>query len=237
MESISDIRELPRLDGKSIHVWGIHLPGILDRLDVLYNKLCDEEREKADRFFKETDRQASIAARGALRLLLAGYTEMRPAEVGFRYSQNGKPHVAGSDVEFNLSHSDEWVVLAFGRDRRIGVDVEKIRRDLDVRSIAARYFEAEETALMESVSDKHTLFFKLWARKEAYVKARGSTLFRELGSFSVPLSENGLPETGEWGGWIFRQLEAGSQYAAALVTDRTFTAVPCYDFGGMHWES
>jgi 4'-phosphopantetheinyl transferase len=141
MESITDIRELPRLDDETVHVWGVHLPDVIDRLDILYTRLCVEEREKADRFFREQDRQASIAARGALRMLLAGYTQRTPREIDIRYTDNGKPHVAESDVDFNLSHSDEWVVLSFGRNRRIGVDLEKIRRDLDVQSIAARYFE------------------------------------------------------------------------------------------------
>jgi 4'-phosphopantetheinyl transferase len=115
------------------------------------------------------------------------------------------------------------------------VDVERIRRDLDVHAVAARYFEPEEIALLDRAADAQALFFQLWARKEAYVKARGSTLFRELGRFSVPLTPDGPPGTGEWQGWIFRRLEAGSHYAAAVVTDHPLEAVNCYDFGGLTW--
>jgi 4'-phosphopantetheinyl transferase len=237
MESIADIDALPGLGEETIHIWGVHMPDMLDRMEGLYEVLHMDEREKAKRFFREADQQSSIAARGALRILLAGYMERVPAEVGLHYSDNGKPYVSGSDVAFNLSHSGDWVVLAFGRNRRIGVDVEKIRRDLDIGSIAARCFNPEETALLDSVADKYTLFFQLWARKEAYVKACGSTLFREMNNNTVPLIEGGLPEAGERGGWFFRQLEAGSQYAAALVTDKPLTMLTCCDFGGLSWES
>jgi hypothetical protein len=53
----------------------------------------------------------------------------------------------------------------------------------------------------------------------------------------VPLAGEDVPEEGESGGWIFRQLEAGSDYAAAVVTDRPLSTVTCYDFGGMTWEN
>jgi 4'-phosphopantetheinyl transferase len=237
MESIADIRQLPDLREETIHIWGVHVPDMLDRLDALHSTLCTEEREKAARFFRESDRQSSIAARGALRVLLCGYTGLPAGEIEFNYSGNGKPHVNDSDVEFNVSHSGEWVVLAFGRNRNIGVDVEKIKREMDVRAIASRYFAQEEIALIDNAEDQHAMFFQLWARKEAYVKARGSGLFQELNRLSVPIGGGGLPEVGKMDGWIFHRLEAGSNYAAAVVTDKASASVPCYDFGGLEWDS
>ncbi len=233
METIADIRKLPELGEDAIHIWGVHVPDVLDRLDALHAVLSAVEKEKAARFHRDADRQSSIAARGALRVLLSGYTGISAAELEFDYSENGKPHVADSDVDFNVSHSADWVVLAFGRNRNIGVDVEKIKWEMDVESIASRYFAPEEIDLIENAEDRHSIFFQLWARKEAYVKACGSALFRELGSFSVPLAEGGLPETGTKGGWIFQRLEAGSKYAAAVVTDKELSSIPCYDFSGL----
>lgn len=232
METITDIRQLPELDGDSIHVWGVHVPDVRDRLDALGGVLSEQEKEKASRFRREADRESSIAARGALRVLLSGYAGVSAAALDFCYSENGKPHVVDSDVDFNLSHSGDWVVLAFGRNRNIGVDVEKIKWTMDVRAVAARYFAPDEVDLIVNAADPHTMFFQLWARKEAYVKACGSTLFSELSRFPVPIEERG-----EKDGWIFQRLEAGSQYAAAVVTDRPLSRVPCYDFGGLEWRN
>ena len=237
METISDIQQLPELGKNSIHIWGIHLPDIQGRLDDLHEVLCEKEQKKAARFYSEADRKSSISARGALRLLLSGYTSVPPGEVEFRYLETGKPYVEGSAIDFNVSHSGEWVVLAFGRNRQIGVDVEKIKRDMDVEAIATRYFTPEETALIKRSDDSHSIFFQLWARKEAYVKACGSALFRELSTFSVPLENGELPDRGVKDGWIFHRLEAGSKYAAAVVSDKKMDAVPCYDFGGLKWDN
>ena len=231
MEIISAISQLPDLGPETIHIWGIYVPDFVDRLDALQGLLSGSEKGKAARFRREADRQSSIAARGALRILLAGYTQMPASGIEFNYSENGKPYLEGSDVDFNVSHSGGWVVLGFGRNRNIGVDVEQIKREMAVLSIASRYFTPEEAKVIQDADDQHGTFFKLWARKEAYVKACGSALFRELSSFAVPL-EDGVKE-----GWHFRHLEAGSNYAAAVVTDKELGEVPCYDFGGLKWDS
>ncbi|NNJ71002.1 MAG: 4'-phosphopantetheinyl transferase superfamily protein, partial [Kiritimatiellales bacterium] len=215
MEIIGEMRDLPWLGNDVIHVWGLHVPDLLDRIEPLGRILCDREREKAARYHRESDRQASIVSRGALRILLSGYSGEPAAQINFEYTENGKPHMLDSELAFNVSHSGEWVVLAIGRDRKIGVDVEMIRRDMDVLAIASRYFTPEEIARIETAEDRHSVFFQLWARKEAYVKACGSTLFSELAHFSVPMEEGG-----ENDGWIFQRLEAGSEYAAAIVTDK-----------------
>lgn len=237
---------LPGLGEDMIHIWGVQLPGMLDRLGALHGLLSAPEREKAARFHRDADRQSSIAARGALRVLLSGYTGIPAAEIEFHYSENGKPFLvspassrlpagqgrrdACGTVAFNISHSGDWVLLAFGRNRNIGVDVEKIKWKMEVEAIASRYFAPEEIALIGNAADPHTMFFRLWARKEAYVKACGSALFRELGSFSVPME-------GERDGWFFQGLEAGPKYAAAIVADKELGNVLRYDFGGLEWDS
>jgi phosphopantetheinyl transferase len=66
----------------------------------------------------------------------------------------------------------------------------------------------------------------LWARKEAYVKACGSTLFSELKRMSVPIEASA-----EKDGWFFHRLEAGSKYAAAVVSNKPVAQLPCYNFG------
>lgn len=244
------------LGNDAIHIWGARVPDLEGRLEDLKSLLSTEESVKADRFYRPADRASSIVARGALRVLLSGYTGLPATELRFQYLETGKPFLAvpqasclprGSEasrleaggtieeqqkyppheIAFNISHSGEWVVLAIGRNRNIGVDVEKIRRDMDVMSIASRYFTPEEAALIESSDDIHALFFHHWSRKEAYVKAIGSGLFRELSSFSVP------NEDAEKDGWIFQRLEAGSKYAAAIVSDQPINSVPCYDFAAL----
>lgn len=230
METIEDIRSLPEIDADAIHIWGLHVPDHLSRMDEMMAVLDTGEREKALRYHKAADRYSSIAARSALRILLAGYTGRPFSDIRFEYTENGKPHVEGSAMEFNVSHSGDWIVLAFGFERAIGVDIEQIRREVDVEAIAARYFTAEEKAEMEESEDSLSVFYRLWALKEAYVKACGSTLFAELGRMSVPIEDGA-----ERAGWFFYHLESGPEYASAVVTDKSLVRMPCYDFGGLKW--
>jgi 4'-phosphopantetheinyl transferase len=232
METIDNICNLPPLEADTIQIWGVHIPDVLDRISTLQAQLSVRESAKAARYYREIDRQSSIVARGALRILLAGYTGIPASEIEFGYCENGKPHLVDSEVTFNVSHSADWVVLAMGCSRAIGVDIERIKRSMDVNAIARRYYSPQELEWLKASDDQPTAFFQLWARKEAYVKACGSTLFSELKRVSVPM-EDGAAKNG----WFFHYLEAGSKYAAAVVTDKPLADMPCYDFGGLKWDS
>ena len=66
-----------------------------------------------------------------------------------------KPSVrhSPSDIRFNLSHSNELMVIAVCRRGLVGVDIEKMTPDFPAREIAARYFcERERMRLIESMT-------------------------------------------------------------------------------------
>ena len=94
-----------------------------------------------------------------------------------------------SSLEFNSSHSGDWLLLALARGHPLGVDVERWR-DLPDRALVIRFFStaeiAEWTALPESLRTEG--FFNGWARKEAYLKALGTGLAKPLDSFQVSLT-------------------------------------------------
>lgn len=232
MESIAHIHDLPLLAKESVHIWGVHVPQISDQIDALYELLSTPEQKKAQRFHRKADRDLSIAARGALRVLLGGYTKRSPAALTFSLSENGKPHLANSHLAFNVSHSGEWAVIAMGRERSIGVDIEQIKPTKRISAVAKRFFTEEEQTALQEADDPAALFYPIWVRKEAYVKACGSTLFSELGRISVPLAEGA-----EQNGHFFYPLKAGSKYAAAVVSNRPIKALPCYNFSTLTWKT
>jgi 4'-phosphopantetheinyl transferase len=77
-------------------------------------------------------------------------------------------------IRFNVSHSNGLALLAFARDRSVGVDLEYIR-PVDVEQLAKRFFSSREYAALSSLNpeQKHEAFFNGWTRKEAYLKATG----------------------------------------------------------------
>lgn len=69
-------------------------------------------------------------------------------------------------------------LLVVTLDRDLGIDVERIRDNLDHAGLAERYFAAEERDKLRSLPESQRLsgFFDCWTRKEAFLKAIGKGL-------------------------------------------------------------
>jgi 4'-phosphopantetheinyl transferase len=192
--------------------------------------LLDEmERARALRYSVEIARKQFIAARAFLRQALGNHLGIPAAEVDFRYSNHGKPALAGDDdCRFNLSHSGDAVVLAITHGRDVGIDVEARSRFIDARSLAKRFFSHAEAEWVLSHSEAmlQQAFFTCWTGKEAYIKARGDGLSFPLDAFQVIPAEDGAtlnlevyadPE--ETGRWSMQQLQLGAGLTAAISVE------------------
>jgi len=110
-----------------------------------------------------------------IRTLLADYVGCVPRRLEIDRVA-GRPALGvamGSDLSFNLAHSQDLGVLAVTRDARVGVDVERLRSGLSVDALAQRFFAASEADAIAALpkSDRTSAFFRTWVRKEAYLKA------------------------------------------------------------------
>ena len=124
-----------------------------------------------------TRRQATLA----WALLLYAFWEQTPGEplppLGF--SETGKPFFQGSDLRFNLSHTDMLVCLALS-GQPVGVDAQTLV--VPSEGVAKRVLSPAELALLETAGDKAALFTTLWTQKEAFVKRTGEGIVRGLSS-------------------------------------------------------
>jgi 4'-phosphopantetheinyl transferase len=126
----------------------------------------------------------SSLTRGILRLLLGSYLEKDPASLQFDESDGKKPRLISEPegLEFNLSHSHEWALIAIARHLAVGVDIECIRSEVDIDGIAPSIFTSREWAPIAGLDHASRLeaFFRGWVRKEAAIKLLG-------GGFQIPL--------------------------------------------------
>lgn len=150
---------------EGIAVWQLELDSAIP-LDCLS---LDEE-DRASRFRFARDRHRYRACRSALRLVLGEALGVAPEAVAFTYGPYGKPECA---LTFNVSHSAGLALIALGAD---GVDIEKIRQDIEPKTLGRSVFTATELAAITTTED----FFAAWTAKEALIKAEG-------GGFSSPL--------------------------------------------------
>lgn len=181
-----DQASFPKLSEMEVHLWYLQLDAKRDLIEL--KTLSKEERERADLFHFEADRFRYAATRSQLRRLLGGYLQMAPERVRIELESSGKPFVRSEKkVFFNLSHSHEMALLAFAINVNVGVDLEFVRKELELEELADRFFSIDERAAMRSVSvDKKTrLFYEIWSAKEACLKASGMGLQIPLDHFSV----------------------------------------------------
>ena len=112
-------------------------------------------------------------------------------------------------------------MFAFARVRELGVDVERLDERPASESIVARYFSAKEIAQWRSLSPETRTqgFFRFWACKEAYIKARGEGMGIALNSFSVILKPQREPvlHAADESRWKLLSLEPAPGFAGAIV--------------------
>ena len=234
----AEMGDILDLGAGAVHVWRIELdvPALIRAR--LWTVLTEDERRRALRFHFAADTERFVVAHAALRLILARYLGgADPAALCFSTGAFGKPALAGAP-QFNLSHSDALALCAVARTR-VGVDVERIRPDFATDDIASSHFSRHENAALRAVppAQRSAAFFACWARKEAYIKARGEGLSLALDTFDVSLSPGETaaivgtrPDPAEARRWSLSSLDVGRSYAAAVVLEGELACLGCWQW-------
>jgi 4'-phosphopantetheinyl transferase len=216
------------LDTDHVDVWRIHLDPKTDSVKRVESTLSTDEIERAAKFHFPKDRDRFLAAHISLRDILARYLQCQPGELTFSVNQYGKPALDNHKLEFNLSHSGDFALIAVAGQRKVGVDMECIRSDMEVENIAARNFSKSELSELMALplEQRVTGFFNCWTRKEAYIKAHGLGLSFPLENFDVSLTPNEpailratRPDQREAAHWTLLALEINPNYAGALAVE------------------
>jgi len=228
VESWSPGPEQPVLGARDVHVWLVSLQQPLARIRRFGESLSADETIRAERFHFENDRRRFIVARGCLREILARYLRIAPVAIQFDYNDHGKPELGGatrglSQLKFNLAHSGELAIYAITLIGDIGVDIERVRADIDLEELAHSFFSASEIASLDLLAggERRQAFFHCWARKEAFIKAKGIGLSIALNEFDVSLAADAELLKTRWDEsearrWSLQKIDVGRDYAAAL---------------------
>lgn len=143
----------------------------------IYEMVPDFRKEKADRLWLEADRAQSI---GAWRLWML-------AQEYFK-----KEGIETEGVEFNLSHSGEYVLCSVApAGEKVGCDIETVKEFRE--SVAKRFFcpEEYEYMMMQEEDARCETFYRYWVLKESFMKATRLGLAMGLDTFSIDLDGEG----------------------------------------------
>jgi 4'-phosphopantetheinyl transferase len=153
--------------------------------------ITENERQRAEKFRFENDRNTYISSHAALRLILSERLDTNPLDIGFTNGKYNKPGIRNDRLFFNLAHTRDAFAIAVSDSCSVGVDLEGINRSFDFDSIIRMNFSPREREfILRSDVGAGERFFLLWTRKEALLKALGTGITDHLTEIEVAYRDN-----------------------------------------------
>ena len=123
--------------------------------------------------------------------------------------------------DFNISHSGNWVGLAWRPSAKIGLDIE-LKRPVDPSAFTKQFSPSEMQAMLASPEPLEA-FFRNWTRKESVMKAEGRGMRIPL--HSIRLAKHGARIDGDERFWYYRPIRVDEGHACHLCSDRPFGSI------------
>ncbi len=176
----------------SVHIWHLSTEDLasLNTPTKLSSILSELEINRASALSNPDVKAEYLATRSAIRILLSHYArDVSPKDWVFSVNKYGAPRVqtprSGLHIQFNISHSASFIVIALSVNVAVGVDTEKRTHILNWLELAKDSLAPQEESVLKKMPpDKiPERFFEYWTLKESYIKARGMGLNIPLEQF------------------------------------------------------
>ncbi len=218
------------MPGRALHIVAFDIHSCAELLDAAGEPPgVDAARVAAiNRFVRRADQLRAWAGELAARWLLSRTLQVRPDTLEVPRDKNGRPHLPGRTLDFNVSHSGDWAVCVC-TGGAVGIDVEQ-HQPVDWKVCRICFTPGERALLDAAVGDdeRSRLFFRLWTLKESYIKARGLGMQIDLQSFGMrPQGRTWRPEYSAHGDeqeWIWQTPEFEEGYSLAVCRSASAAA-------------
>ncbi len=176
------------------------------------SELSLPKQASVQRLLHRSDRLASLLATRLL-MMSAQHEDIKSFQLGdVQYPGKGKPcwkSKTGDFFDFNVSHSGKVIVVVTSKNVNVGVDAEKIRelKSLNFKKVLS----ADELTEIQKSPD---LFFDLWSKKEAVVKAANTTGLGRMTDVKLKQNHAVLDDRK----WYLKNIDLNNQYAIHLAT-------------------
>lgn len=135
-----------------------------------------------------------LTSRAAQRLILSRYLGLAPQDVVVERTcercgdpQHGRPHVQDAALDYSVSHTRAWVLVAVVGEGRVGANLDARLADGDVDDLAAAALTRAEHHAWRRLParDRADSLLASWTRKEATTKLTGHGLAIPLRDLDV----------------------------------------------------
>lgn len=168
------------------------------------------------------------------------YLTEDPNDLSINYTLAGKPILPDTELQFNVSHSKDFLLCGISLTNRIGIDIQEIYPISSLDRIINNFFSPTEIQYLRSLPSReayHEHFFAIWTAKEAYLKAVGDGIQGSFNQMStIPESSDlkifklDLPDTPKTEmNWTIKSVDVSQGYSAALAFDGKLNELSCYE--------
>jgi 4'-phosphopantetheinyl transferase len=235
-----------KIDCHTVHVWRAYFqPSLVSNREFL-GCVSKEEFERAQRFIRKGDRDRYIFSHGFLRSVLSSYIDCAPQQIVIEGKPRHKPFLVSpdpsKDIRFNLSHSEDIVLVAVTSGSEVGIDVEYMRRIPEALQIVNSNFSPDEKMFLNSLppEDFEEGFYTCWTSKEAFLKGIGKGLSYHLDKFSIIFPRgtseclvHAQDDQGNAYSWKIIKIFPGIGYSAALAMEEPSGQLQFFEY---HWR-
>jgi 4'-phosphopantetheinyl transferase len=235
-------RRVPPLGSTDCQVWWVSLASC----QPAHERLLDPvESARRAGYRARADRDRFTLGVVVTRTILAANLGVAPDKVDLdrTCATCGRPHgrprpATGVNIDLSVSHSGDFVVVAFAVGRAVGIDVERLDRSrgTELAKIVLSPAEHAHFSRLEPAG-RSPACYRYWVRKEALLKASGDGLRVPLTDLTVSASDE-HPRLVEWAGrpelsnWVeMLDLHIDSTHAASVAVIGERTTVHEYDAG------
>lgn len=175
-------KEIAQVELHSLHLHdGLHIPELM---------LSEAEKVRAAAFRSPEARRMFVAGRTLCRSIVSRITDCTPAALSIAITPSGRPYLPDHpDIDFNLSHSGNMVVLAVSRGGHVGVDIEPLNlfSEAEGREILPLILSAQELNDLHHLTSqqRQNEFLSHWVRKEAALKCLGDGFLADPQSVTI----------------------------------------------------
>tara|TARA_Y100001978_G_C23562841_1_gene370184 strand:+ start:81 stop:683 length:603 start_codon:yes stop_codon:yes gene_type:complete len=148
----------------------------------LSEKNLTESEIRALNSIKNTKRRNEFVSTRNLRTHLFGKKTIK-------YNEFGAPYLKNSSIHISISHSNEYVGIAWSEKHPVGMDIENIDRDLS--SIQNKFMNSDEKKMI-SLHKNENIPLMIWCIKESLYKLNKSKGLDFLKNLSCKKLNNGL---------------------------------------------
>lgn len=221
------------LGDRCLHLWRARISEFSTAAPQLMGLLSGEERARARHYRFLAPRERFVIGRGLLRLLLSRYADRPAMDLRLAVKPDGKPVLAESDLgwlQFNVTHTDDLLLILLSRDHDVGVDVEAVRSPSGEAHVADLLLDESERSHVMNLppASRARCLLGWWTLTEALGKAAGVGLVGALPWARLALeSDTGRPCThqriSDGDRWYAAQsIEPADGYVGALaISDAT----------------